>query len=427
MSDRPAVLTGRGQAFAALGLLTAVTGMLLGFPDVTRIGVLLLALPLFALLTAWRRAPRIRVTRQVSPPRLRPDERARVQVHFVNVDRPRTPMYLAEERLDYVLGDRPRFILPRLDRGEERRLTYRIRSHVRGRYQLGPVALSQRDPFGLTQVNLLIREHTEVLVLPRVEALGQKRPRGEGRGNEGEVPHMVALHGEDDVSIRSYRDGDDLRRVHWPATAHRGELMVRQEDRPARRRAVLVLDSRQAGHQGTGTASSFEWAVSATASIAVQLNQQGYAAHLVSAETVHDGTASEAIDVNATLTALAVARLEDRHGFEEVVRAAHLLTANGGVVITVVADHDEQALRRLAAIREPGSVGLALVLDTGSFGHAESGRHTLHAGQVDDGPASAAARVLETAGWRTQVVHSRLSVHEAWEAASTATMAGVGR
>ena len=54
-----------------------------------------------------------------------------------------------------------------------------------------------------------------------------------GLGSEGSVPHMIALHGEDDVSVREYRDGDDLRRIHWPATARTGDLMVRQEERPA--------------------------------------------------------------------------------------------------------------------------------------------------------------------------------------------------
>ena len=69
---------------------------------------------------------------------------------------------------------------------------------------------------------------------------------------------MVALHGEDDQTVREYRDGDDLRRIHWPATARTGELMVRQEDRPAKRRAVVVLDSRSSGHARVrvGTARS---------------------------------------------------------------------------------------------------------------------------------------------------------------------------
>ena len=47
--------------------------------------------------------------------------------------------------------------------------------------------------------------------------------------------------------------------------------MVRQEDRPARRRAVIVLDPRAGGHRGTGPSGSFEWAVTAAASVVAHL------------------------------------------------------------------------------------------------------------------------------------------------------------
>ena len=54
------------------------------------------------------------------------------------------------------------------------------------------------------------------------------------------------------MTIREYRDGDDLRRIHWPATARTGDLMVRQEDRPAKRRAVVLLDPAPGAHGGAG-------------------------------------------------------------------------------------------------------------------------------------------------------------------------------
>ncbi|MBK8458799.1 MAG: DUF58 domain-containing protein [Micropruina sp.] len=41
--------------------------------------------------------------------------------------------------------------------------------------------------------------------------------------------------------MRGYQQGDDLRRIHWPVTAHRGELMVRHRGQPTLRRAVIVL------------------------------------------------------------------------------------------------------------------------------------------------------------------------------------------
>ena len=111
------------------------------------------------------------------------------------------------------------------------------------------------------------------------------RSLGSGIGSEGSVPHMVALHGEDDQTVREYRDGDDLRRIHWPATARTGELMVRQEDRPAKRRAVVVLDTRAVGPRAArGRSSSLEWCVTTAASVTAHVVDAGYAVHLLTAD-----------------------------------------------------------------------------------------------------------------------------------------------
>ena len=67
--------------------------------------------------------------------------------------------------------------------------------------------------------------------------------------------------------MREYRDGDDLRRIHWPASARTSGLMVRQEDRPAKRRAVVILDCRASGHAGSGRSGSLEWCVTTAASV----------------------------------------------------------------------------------------------------------------------------------------------------------------
>ena len=66
------------------------------------------------------------------------------------------------------------------------------------------------------------------------------------------------MAGEDDVIPRAYRDGDELRRVHWRSTARYGELMVRREEQRWRNRATVLLDSRSISHMGTGAGSSFE-------------------------------------------------------------------------------------------------------------------------------------------------------------------------
>ncbi len=191
---------------------------------------------------------------------------------------------------------------------------------------------------------------SEVLVLPRILPLGGHRPPGSGVGAEGAIPHMVALHGEDDVSIRAYRDGDDLRRIHWPATAKTGELMVRQEDRPARRRAAIVLDSRARGHHGSGSSGSFEWAVTACASVAAHLAEQGYAVHLVTDDTAEDHRCATAMELDPLLDVLAMAGPGSDDQFEDVLHAAHPVTSSGGLVLAVVTSLDEEVARRVASL-----------------------------------------------------------------------------
>jgi uncharacterized protein (DUF58 family) len=415
------VLTTRGRAFVAAGLTLLFGGLLLGFADITRVGVLLTALPLLAGVSARRKTTGIEVTRTVVPAQLVPDQGASVEVVLQNISDRRTLLQLAEERVAYVLGDRPRFVLTPMEPGEIREVDYQIRSHIRGRHRLGPMTLRVRDPFGLATIATSLPGSTDVLVLPRVEVLGSGQPRSDGIGAEGAIPHMVALHGEDDVAIRSYRDGDDLRRIHWPATAHRSELMVRQEDRPARRRAVIVMDSRASGHRGSGASGSFEWAVTAAASIAAHLSGRSYALHLVSSETAAAGDATRSVEIDDALTALAIAQLGVEQNFEVVLHAAHPLASAGGLVIAIVTDHDEAALQRIAALRQPGGTGLLFLLDSASFGRRSP--------EAPTDQAVALAAVVAAAGWSTCVVGSGLSVAGAWNivCAGTAVMVGPGR
>lgn len=412
------VLTGRGRAFVASGTTLAAAGWGLGFPDISRVGVLLLVLTLVTGLLSRRQRTSLRVERRTSPSRVSVDEAATVTVLMANTGTRRTPLMLAEERLNIALGDRPRFLLGRMAPGERRQVQYAVRSHLRGRHPLGPLTVLLRDPFGVTNRRAEVGTTGEIVVLPRIEPLTGGRPPGNGVGAEGEIPHMVALHGEDDQSIREYRDGDDLRRIHWPATARTGDLMVRQEDRPARRRAILLLDPRSDAHRGHGASSSFEWAVSAVASMVAHLSALGYAVHLICSETVNDGQAAMTTEPDRALDVLAETSTAPPHELAELVRAAHPVTASGGLVVAVLADRDEEVMRQVASLRQPGGAGLALVLDTPTFADgARTGRGT-SVGATGEA-AEAYADLLHTAGWSVTTVSAGTRLADAWVALTT--------
>ncbi|MDD9207780.1 DUF58 domain-containing protein [Georgenia sp. 10Sc9-8] len=393
-------LTPRGQGFLAAGIALAALAMLLGLPDLTRVGVLLTALPLLAALSGWRPAPPLELRRWVTPPVVQAGQTAEVRLEVRSTARRRLPLQLAEEGVDSALGSSPRLLLRPLAPGDRHTMKYTVTGARRGHYRLGPLRLHMADPFGLTTTALPLPGTADLLVLPRIEVLGPAAAGGRSVGGVGRVAHMVALHGEDDASIRAYRDGDDLRRVHWPTTAHRGELMVRQEDRPARRRAVLVLDSRSAAHVGTGEDSTFERAVAALASVAVHLAGQGYALHLLSSGSVGDGTAAHPLTLPEVLRRLAVVSPTEGAGMDALLQAMHVVVDDGGLVVAAVADVDATALDRLAAVHPPGALGVMLVL-----GSAVSGRQEIGA----TGPTSGST------GWRTTVVEPGGTVAAAWE------------
>ncbi|HEX2704933.1 MAG TPA: DUF58 domain-containing protein [Candidatus Lustribacter sp.] len=399
-------LTTRGWAFASAGGALLLAGLGLGLRDLTRIGVLLLALPLISGILARRHNLDVEVERTLRPMRVSVGDVATVRMEIVNRGRLSTPLLIAEERLDHVLGDRPRFLIARTRPGQRRRVDYQVRSHLRGRHQLGPVVVQVRDPFGMSLRGSAVGAPSRIVVRPRVVPLGDRHPPGSGVGAEGEIPFMVALHGEDDVSIREFRDGDDLRRIHWPATAHSGELMVRQEDRPARRRAIILLDPRESAHRGTGVSSSFESAVTATASIIDHLNNAGYAVHLVAVETVQDERAADALDTDRALDLLAVVKTWPAAELGPLVRAAQTVGAAGGLLVAVVAGGGEDELRTIASLRHPGNTALAMVIDPAGF---QDGPPQLSAPRGAD-PAD----LFRHTGWSVGVLHQGQSVAEAW-------------
>ena len=317
---------------------------------------------------------------------------------------------MAEESIDYALGDRPRFVLPSLRPGDVQEVQYTVRSHTRGVHRIGPLGVRVRDPFGLTLRTAAVSGDAEIVVLPKVVPLPHGRSLGSGIGSEGSIPHMVALHGEDDQTVREYRDGDDLRRIHWPATARTGELMVRQEDRPAKRRAVVVLDTRSVGHGGSGRSSSLEWCVTTAASVTAHVVDAGYAVHLLTADARADNGVHHDETLPEALESLARVGLGPEDGLRAVLHAANALTSQGGLVVYVGGPVGDDDARTLSALRQPGSAGAAMVVDPDAF----AGR--TRRGAATASRADASLAILQSSGWMTTPVDARTTPALAWAA-----------
>ncbi len=145
----------------------------------------------------------------------------------------------------------------------------------------------------------------------------------------------------------------------------------------------------------------------------VHLADAGYAVHLLSSESTRDGAVDVVPETDAALDLLAEAGTGDDGELDLLVHAAHAPASQGGLVVAVLVDRDEEAVRRVASLRQPGSTGLAVVLDTATFGDREprAGAAT----QEPSGDAGAYAEMLRLAGWHAVTVTAGQRVAPVWQ------------
>ena len=359
-------LTTRGRCLLAAGLALALCAVVLGQRDLLRAAVFLVALPLAALAIVSRSRYRLACDRSLSPPRVEAGHPTSVELQLDNVSRLPSGVLLMEDALPYSLGGRPRFVLDKIEPRGVRQVTYAVRSDVRGRYRIGPLSVRLTDPFGLCELARSFASSDELVVTPVVTSLPSVRLGGDWTGGGEAASRSVAVSGTDDAATREYRYGDDLRKVHWKSTARTGELMVRREEQPFQSRATLLLDGREDAHRGDGPGSSFEWAVSAVASIGVTLSRAGFALSLLRDSGAAVTPAGVPLSEGLLLDELAVIRSSPRRtldGAVEVLRTGGI----GGVLVAVLGAVDLDQAERLARLRTGSAVCVAVVLDTDSW------------------------------------------------------------
>jgi hypothetical protein len=107
-------LTTRGRSFLAAGVAAAVCAYVLGQSDLLRVGLLLAVLPLVCATVLYRTRYRVAGSRRLSPARVPAASEARVHLRIDNVSRLPTGLLMLQDRVPYVLGPRPRFVLDRV-------------------------------------------------------------------------------------------------------------------------------------------------------------------------------------------------------------------------------------------------------------------------------------------------------------------------
>ncbi|MEZ4862484.1 MAG: DUF58 domain-containing protein [Caldilineaceae bacterium] len=159
---------------------------------------------------------------------------------------------------------------------------YTLYCKRRGYYLMGPLNLRTGDLFGFVdgvrQENGLMSLTVYPQVLP-LEKLGlpSRSPFGvlSSRQRLFEDPARVA-------GVRGYSSGDSQRIIHWKASAHGDELLVKKFQPAIALNVVIVLDINRAAYPYRGESGYSEWAIVIAASVANHLTEQRQAIGLMS-------------------------------------------------------------------------------------------------------------------------------------------------
>jgi uncharacterized protein (DUF58 family) len=146
---------------------------------------------------------------------------------------------------------------------------YMLSCNARGVHNLGRVHLRSGDLFTLFERTEERDTDDRLIVFPRIwpiEDLGlpSKDPFGEQKS-----PRRLSRDPMRTVGVRDYRPEDDLRHIHWKATAHTGDLQVRVYEPTATLDLVILLNVTTLEHHWQGVLPElFERTISVAGSIA---------------------------------------------------------------------------------------------------------------------------------------------------------------
>ncbi len=277
----------------------------------------------------------------------------------------------------------------------ERTWVVRTICRQRGRFRLGPLTLTSGDPFGLFQISRHIPQTTHVVIYPAtVELRDFTLPPGVLSGGDAlrRRTHYVTANAS---GVRDYAPGDSFNRIHWPSTARRDRLIVKEFELDPQADIWLFLDGDEAAQAAqplpapeasaddalwtgwqhrvvTLPPSTEEYGVTITASLAQFFIRRdrsvGLAAYGQSREIVQPDRGER--QLTKLLETLAVFHSRGHMRFPDALAVESDQVPRGASVILVTASWDMRWVIAAQALKRRGLRVAAVVLNPQSFGGA---------------------------------------------------------
>ncbi len=282
--------------------------------------------------------------------------------------------------------------------GARERRTYSAYTFLqrRGEYLLGPTWLVSGDPFGLFVFKSKILTTKTLLVLPCMFPL-RRFPSAQGLLPGGKAQQRRTLEVTPHAAgVREYYPGDALNKIHWPTTVRRDRLMVKEFDQDPQADVWVVLDAEKSAHIRLAQESAppkvdqlwlwrqdkskislppdtFEYAVSAAASVSGYFLRQGQSVALTGAGQCLVTLAAERGErqLGKILETLALLKSEGNLSLLALVERQLNLIPRGSTVVLVTATCHPSILVAIDVLSWRDMKPVVVLIDPASFGGEE--------------------------------------------------------
>ena len=144
----------------------------------------------------------------------------------------------------------------------------------RGIVEGSEVRVASTAPFGVAEARRTISAHGRTVIFPRVVPLDPLPFLAGWTGRTIDYgPSARRGSGQEVLGVREYRYGDSIRNVHWPSTARRGALVVREMEVERPSGLVILVDN---WSDGGGEETVLDLCCTVAASVAALAYRSGH-------------------------------------------------------------------------------------------------------------------------------------------------------
>ena len=380
----------RRNAVYAVIVLSLLAGLITGRAFFFNVAYAFIGLLVFSFIWAWSGANWLRLTRQTRARRAQVGRylEERFTVHNTSLI---PKLWLEVYDHSSLPGHRASHVISNL--GPRRKASWLVRTLCirRGEFVLGPLRLVTGDPFGLFEIERRINATSRLVVYPATfEIVDFALPVGLLPGGEAirRRTHYVTTNA---AGVREYVPGDSFNRIHWPSTARKDRLIVKEFELDPLADIWLVMDAEKSVHAGKYTAADreaerFPWeleetdirlpptteeyAVSIAASLARYFLRKdrsvGFATHGQRHEVIQVDRGPR--QLTKILETLAVIRARGTVPLEHLLTLEGDQMARGTTLVVITPSTREGWVTAAHRLRQRGVRVIAVLIDAEGFG-----------------------------------------------------------